>query len=304
MTSLLERQSAKLDLLLDRVTTLEKAKTESGPWLSATEAVVFLTEQPLPLFQSPTSTLFCISFVDTNLRTLECTTGSARGSQEDNPSPPQSSFSILEDEIISEVLPELMDRETDAARINLRRSPTRTESQVLSFIQPLDKLDYGDVLQLLSTYHNLLGVFYPIVNMDQITQYAKQIWAIMAGGSLGDEATDLSLLQIDRNDVAILKMALAIALLAEGESRVYLAQDLYESLYQDIQAMVWNAEIDLKGLVLLTLVVCTVPLVCSWVVGKSLRWVYDRACTTFTAVNGVWPGAFWATSLGSSWSWV
>jgi hypothetical protein len=262
MTSLLERQSAKLDLLLDRVATLEKAKTDSGPWLSATDAVDFLTEQPLPLFQSPTSTLFCISFVDTNLRTLECTTGSARGSQDDNPSPPQSSFSILEDEIISELLPELMDRETDAgesARINLRRSPTRIESQVLSFIQPLDKLDYSDVLQLLSTYHNLLGVFYPIVNMDQITRCAKQIWAIMAGGSVRVEPTDLNLLQIDRNDVAILKMALAIALLAEGESRVYLAQDLYESLYQDIQAMVWNAKIDLKGLVLLTLVVGTVP---------------------------------------------
>jgi hypothetical protein len=71
-----------------------------------------------------------------------------------------------------------------------------------------------------------------------------------------DNNNNNSLIRIDRKEVAILKLMMAIALITEDESFCELALKLYESLWPEVEATIWNTKVDLKGLILLTLVVC------------------------------------------------
>jgi hypothetical protein len=214
-----------------------------------------LPEQPLPIFQGSTSSLFCITVVDTNLKVLEHDGTGPLTSDDGDSSLARTTFSIVHGEIINEVSNEVAEGESENRLIVSLPRAAGTRSQPIQ-TQTHDDLDRNDLISLVHVYQNLAGILYPILNIAFLVQQARDVWATWPAepaprkGGVGS-----SLHQIGSSHVAILKMVAAIALLAEGDARYDLALSLYESLLPDVEAMVWSSKVDLKGLILLTLVV-------------------------------------------------
>jgi hypothetical protein len=251
ISTLLQRQSDKLDTLIERITVLERFQGRPAqPWPSKAETVASLPEQPLPLFQRSPSALFYISVVDTNLKALEnSVTGPSP--EENNPSPPRTSFSIVEGQIVNEMSSDAAEEEFEDVPLSYLPGLARNDSQTAS-IQPLNCLGCEDVIRLVHEYQDLAGMMYPMLDIAYMVQRAQELWTRSTVKGLDNG----SLIRIDRKEVAILKLMVAIALITEDESFCELALKLYESLWPEVEAMIWNTKVDLKGLILLTLVVC------------------------------------------------
>lgn len=234
-------------MLINRIMSLERVQGQPLP-LNA-DKVPSLAEQPLPLFQSSTSALFCISVIDTNLKALEhSVTGSPR--EESSPSPPYTNFSIVQGQIVDEVSGDVAEEEFDDVPFTHLPGIARKDGRT-ALVQPLDSLGCSDVIRLVHQYQDLVGMMYPILDIEYMVQRTQELWATSAEKGLEKD----KLLQIDRKEVALLKMMVAVAMISEGKSHCELARSLYESLWLEVEAMIWNTKVDLKGLILLILVV-------------------------------------------------
>lgn len=254
LSALLQRQEDKLDTLIERVTALESTHGRSIPSPSVrAETVATPAEQPLPLFQSSISPLFSISVIDTNLKELENLIN-APVPEGNNPLPHRGSFSIIRGQVVDEV-------PGDA-------SEEKLGNDVLHFIprlvngynhtdpaQSLNHLGRQDIERLVHEYQDLVGMMYPLVDIEDIKRLVGNLWPT----SMGEALDYRSLATTNRKDLALLKIMVAIALIVEEDSRRELAQNLYESLLAEVEDMIWSTRVDLKGLILLTLVVCKSP---------------------------------------------
>jgi hypothetical protein len=294
--------ATKLDVLIERVSALEKSMSmlAQKTRYQAKEATSTPTEQPLPIFQGSTSSVFSIIVADTNLKVLEHHGTSPPISDDGDSSRAQTTFSIVHGQIIHELSNEVTDGESENGLIVLPRA-TGTRAQSMEAQEAHIGLSGDELISLVDAYQNLAGNLYPFLNGPSLVQQARQTWAARSAeftpSSLGVDS-DSGRHQVGNKDVAILKIVAAIALLGEGHGRNDAALSLYHSVLPDVEAIVWSTKLDLKGLILLPLVVRhTVTLhVACW--QSELMRAFHRACSTSTRANGALPGDFWATSRG------
>jgi hypothetical protein len=229
--------------LIQRVEVLDQARESSITRQPPIADAVFSTpKQPLPLFHSPTSSFFCIDIIDTDLKELEVQVRGHLVSPDSSTSPPSTSFSIVQDEIIDGECGEGFGLESEDAF-----------TWSIGTTHPLNELDGEEIIRLVHVYQDTVGFMYPILSTIGLTRNAEILLDAIAIGRDERRAANISQPGIDGNDVAILKMVVAIAVESEGCSD--LASNLYQSLRKDVDAIVWDTKVDLKGLVLIALVV-------------------------------------------------
>lgn len=193
-----------------------------------------------------------MGIIDTNLRKLDHHYTTPLPSNVRNSLRSRTTFSIVHGEIIDEVSNEDAGGELEDGLIVSLPRAAGIESRPMQ-TQPLDR---SDLVSLVHGYQNLAGILYPILDITSLLQQARDIQATRPTERLRQKSgVDSSMHQVESNDVAILNMVAAIALLAEDEAHYERALGLYQSILPDVEAMVWGTKVDLKGLVLLTLVV-------------------------------------------------
>jgi hypothetical protein len=198
-----------------------------------------LPKQPLPLFQSPTSSFFCIGVLDTTLEALEAEAHRATVRPDYHPSPTGLFFSILQDEIIHGEPSVMESSESDDTLVS-------SSPGALHLPKGLD----GDhIIRLIHLYQDMAGFMFPILDITHLLQQAENCTGWLGAGPRQPLASG--------NDIAILKMVIAIAMTAETERYSDFAAGLFQSIREDIEAMLWDTQLDLQGLILLVLVVNT-----------------------------------------------
>lgn len=121
---------------------------------------------------------------------------------------------------------------------------------------PLWKIGKEEALRLCRVYEEEMGLMYPMLDMEKTLTQANMLFRFT------EAATKSSLMnpnmpgpdKLGNNDVYILKMVLATALIVEGEGQSDLGRELYESCREAIEGRL-SGPVKIKGLILLVLVV-------------------------------------------------
>lgn len=130
------------------------------------------------------------------------------------------------------------------------------------FHQPLDApctvpvhrlLSKVDMCRLLHVYQEVIGNFYPILDLKSLGEEAERLYD--CGG------IDLGLTQgnsshVDDNSILVLNLVSSIALMAETTGTSKIAQVLYESAQSAIQTNVTAQKLQIQDVVLVLLAVC------------------------------------------------
>ena len=136
---------------------------------------------------------------------------------------------------------------------------------------PLWQLSKDDAVRLCKVYDEDIGMMYPILDMAKLLEHAEILFSfiestIRSGVGNRDLAGADAL---EGNDINILKMVLASALVAEGGGESPLGRALYESCREAFECKL-TGPVDIKGLRLLVIVVCKM----SWPIRS-----YEKALT-------------------------
>lgn len=257
--SLLRLQNEKLDLLIRRTAVMDLAFKLPVHEDLRREIFTSLPRQPLPLFQSSTSAFFCINYIDVGAGKL----GQPffEGSfipLAATPSPMPASLSIVQGQIIEGEASDISGNyliDNDAPIEGSPGAKFPFPSVALPSHCPLAELDGHFVIRMVQVYGRLGGAMYPIVDIAELTQKARCFFDAKADLQSSRGRHDSVFMEIARDDLAILKFVVAIALLAQGDMHAEMASRLFQTLRPTIEAMVWNVAVDLKDLVLMTLAV-------------------------------------------------
>ncbi|KAF2103128.1 hypothetical protein NA57DRAFT_72111 [Rhizodiscina lignyota] len=257
---IIQLQSEKLDLLLekartdggssakgfesgernqvDRTSTIADHFSEDERRIGFRSGALVFTSDPgarlpkpsLPLFCGPTNPSFCINVAGMSLNETEGTSvdATSAGGRE--------ILSILDGEIV-------VDRDSEV----VEGSPIGLDLP----LHPLQDLDAERAIQLVQLYDDLVGVIHPIRNANDLIRKIRELYTTLATSFAGPEAHTL---RMDRSDINIIKMVLAIALVMEGKGQSDMATKLYESLQGDVQSKMWSPAPELDDIYLLILV--------------------------------------------------
>lgn len=117
----------------------------------------------------------------------------------------------------------------------------------------LGELGVDEALRLLSIYEQSVGIMYPCVDLDSVRAYIIDFF--QSGGHAMTPATAADQDWFFARDVTVVKMILATALLAESHGRSERAAQLADSVEDEFAGRVKIAEVDMKELLILTLLV-------------------------------------------------
>jgi len=123
-------------------------------------------------------------------------------------------------------------------------------------------LSLEDTLNLVQIYEDSVGIMYPCVDLDSVREYVHEyyrtngIYAInSASKALAQDAPDQD--WFTARDIQVLKIILATALLAESHGRSEFAAQLADSVEDRFASRFKVAEVDMKEIVIMTLLVCS-----------------------------------------------
>ena len=124
---------------------------------------------------------------------------------------------------------------------------------------PLWKIGREEAIRLCRVYEEEMGIMYPMLDMEKTIGQAIMLF------SFTESATKTGLVnpympgpdKLCNNDVNILKMVLATALIVQGEGQSDLGRELYESCREAFEGRL-SSPVEVKGLILLVLVVSVV----------------------------------------------
>jgi hypothetical protein len=165
----------------------------------------------------------------------------------------QRSSSEVGDDAIIDGPGEELDLSTDAA------SPAPSERGVdVSIGDPLRSLGTEEALRLVQVYEDTVGVMYPCVDLDgvraYICEYYRQDPTTQSPSDLSRQtASDED--WFSARDVQVLKTLLATALLVESHGRSERAAQLADSVEDRFASRLKIAEVDMKEILILTLLV-------------------------------------------------
>jgi hypothetical protein len=167
---------------------------------------------------------------------------------------PQRISSEVGDDTIINGRGEELDLSTGAA------SPAPSEQDAgVSTGDPLRSLGTEEALRLVQVYEDTVGVMYPCVDLDgvraYIHEYYRQDQTIRPTSELSKQtAADQD--WFSARDVQVLKTLLATALLVESHGRSERAAQLADSVEDRFASRLKVAEVDMKEILILTLLVC------------------------------------------------
>jgi hypothetical protein len=284
--TLLQHQNLKLDTILQRISNVEAAQKlqQHGDKTPSTNAQLGC-EEPLPVIQSSTSAFFCIHIIDNNLKALEEPAPATQPLEDRKPSSP-SSFSILHDQIVDEIVADIGEWDNTELGVS-SSSPSNAIQSIPTY--PLGNLDNGEIIRLIQKYHDVAGMMYPIVDVARMLELAEITGPANYMNVMPNKGGSLCL---RRSEATMLQMMVAIALAAENENGSDLIQSLHDDVLPDAQHIVWNTKTDLHGLVLLTLVVCAGYAKCLPAFANAS---FCRASSITALINGALRGVSWVT---------
>lgn len=133
-------------------------------------------------------------------------------------------------------------------------SPGPTSDTEAMSADPLGCLGLAEALRLVTVYENTVGLMYPCVDLDSVRIYVTEYYR--TEGRPGP----ISPVTMDQDwffarDIEVLKIILATALLAESHGRSERAAFLADSVEDRFAGRVKIAEVDMKELLILTLLV-------------------------------------------------
>ena len=142
-----------------------------------------------------------------------------------------------------------------------RGSPHQLQAPIASMTvhfdkDPLWKIGKGEAIRLCRLYDEEMGILYPIINMEKIITQANMLFTITEAASQTG-TVDRAMSGPNRltdNDINILKMILASALIVEGGGQSDLGSALYESCREAFESRL-SGPVEIQGLILLVLVV-------------------------------------------------
>jgi hypothetical protein len=122
---------------------------------------------------------------------------------------------------------------------------------------PLWKIGRDEAIRLCRVYEEEMGIMYPIIDIEKTIGQTNMLF------SFTESAAKTGLMnpympgpdRLANNDVNILKMVLATALIVQGEGQSNLGKELYESCREAFEGRL-SSPVEVKGLILLVLVVC------------------------------------------------
>lgn len=122
---------------------------------------------------------------------------------------------------------------------------------------PLWKIGKDEAIRLCRVYEEEMGLMYPVLDLENTLSHAKMLFTFI------ESALKTGLLnpylagpdRLGNSDVNILKMILATASIVEGKGQSELGRELYNSTREAFEGTMLGP-VDIKGLVLLVLVVC------------------------------------------------
>ncbi|OCT53638.1 hypothetical protein CLCR_09729 [Cladophialophora carrionii] len=259
--TLLREQNEKLDLLIKKTATIEAAYEVAGKSDASTAvAVLPPRKQPLPLFQTSTSAFYCINVVKVGIQRLgpdlsqEQTLPIADASAKT-----RTAISVIHGEVVNgesnDISPSELDESGDAALDS--STDGRYAHPHAKVVGSLNELEHDLLLQAVQAFADLEFPMYPILDMADTVQKANNFAGAgsVSGERSAREMPSSDVRNIGKDDLAILKMVVALGLLAEGETHQKLAATLFDSLRPQVEAMVWSSAVDLKDLILMTLVI-------------------------------------------------
>jgi hypothetical protein len=130
-------------------------------------------------------------------------------------------------------------------------SPAAASDTEIAMEDPLGHLGITEALRLVTVYENTVGLMYPFVDLDSVRAYVVDFYRDDARPTLGSDDQNWFFAR----DVEVLKIILATALLAESHGRSERAALLADSVEDRFATRVKIAEVDMKELLILALLV-------------------------------------------------
>lgn len=125
---------------------------------------------------------------------------------------------------------------------------------------PLSSLGADETLRLVQVYEDTVGVMYPCVDLDGVRAYVLEFYRShdLTGAASSVLSTQTASDQdwFSARDVQVLKILLATALLVESHGRSERAAQLADSVEDRFASRLKIAEVDMKEILILTLLVC------------------------------------------------
>ena len=144
--------------------------------------------------------------------------------------------------------------------IALKGSPRQFSAPTASMVHPnkdpLWKIGKEEAIRLCRVYEEEMGMMYPMIDMEKTMAQANMLFTFTESATRSG-LVNRALSGPDRlanNDVNILKMVLATALIVEGEGQSDLGRMLYESCREAFEGRL-SGPVEIEGLIFLVLVV-------------------------------------------------
>lgn len=120
---------------------------------------------------------------------------------------------------------------------------------------PLWSVDLDEALRLCKLYEDEMGMLTPMHDIEQVMRNAKSFFG--SAESTGSEHANgypHSSKGLSNDDIYILRLVLAVALVIEGGGRSELGKALFDSARKAVESRLWEP-VEIKGLIQLALVV-------------------------------------------------
>ena len=123
---------------------------------------------------------------------------------------------------------------------------------------PLWSVNLDEAMRLCGLYEEEMGMLTPMLDIEQVLQNAKLFFGSTepAGRAASTNGYQPSSKGLSTDDINILRLVLAIALIIEGGGRSDLGKALFDSARKAVESRLWEP-VEIKGLLLLALVVRT-----------------------------------------------
>lgn len=143
--------------------------------------------------------------------------------------------------------------DSDGGDFNDPSDPSTSASEsALAIGDPLRSLGHAEALRLLKVYENIVDIMYPCVDLESVRKFIDDFYQLgyPASPSSNDQEWFLA------RDAEVLKVILATALIAESHGHSERAAQLADSVEDKFATRMKVAEVDMKELLILTLLVC------------------------------------------------
>ena len=139
-------------------------------------------------------------------------------------------------------------------------SPAPSGGENAPLGNPLISLGADETLRLVQVYEDTVGVMYPCIDLDEVRAYVLEFYrshdSTVAALSVLSTQTASDQDWFSARDVQVLKILLATALLVESHGRSERAAQLADSVEDRFASRLKIAEVDMKEILILTLLVC------------------------------------------------